>query len=84
VSPAKAAINSDWAIAEKVTGAWLLCQGSSALQCPAQLNIMLGHRERTLGSRGNRWCKPAFGDQPSRASKNLAIQSRVGQLRWTE
>src|SRR6516164_944638 len=41
VSPAKAAINSDWAIAEKVTGAWLLCQESSALQCPAQLNYRL-------------------------------------------
>jgi hypothetical protein len=36
VSPAKAAINSDRAIAEKLTGAWLPCQESSALQWPAQ------------------------------------------------
>ena len=32
VSPAKAGINSDRAIAEKLTGAWLPCQKSSALQ----------------------------------------------------
>src|SRR6516162_7043115 len=38
---ATAAINLDWAIAEKVTGAWLLCKGSSALQCPAQSNYWL-------------------------------------------
>jgi hypothetical protein len=41
VSPAKAAINSDWAIAEKLTGAWLPCQESSALQWPAQSNYRL-------------------------------------------
>ena len=41
VSPAKAAINSDRAIAEKLTGAWLPCQESSALQWPAQLNYRL-------------------------------------------
>src|SRR5262249_25312826 len=36
VSPAKAAINSDRAIAEKVTGAWLLCQERSASHRPAR------------------------------------------------
>src|SRR4029077_19102568 len=41
VSPAKAAINSDRAIAEKLTGAWLPCRGSSALQWPAQSNYRL-------------------------------------------
>jgi hypothetical protein len=41
VSPAKAAINSDRAIAEKLTGAWLPCQKSSALQWPAQSNYRL-------------------------------------------
>ena len=41
VSPAKVAINSDWAIAEKLTGAWLPCQESSALQWPAQSNYRL-------------------------------------------
>jgi hypothetical protein len=41
VSPAKVAINSDWAIAEKLTGAWLPCQESGALQCPAQSNYRL-------------------------------------------
>src|SRR6516165_14882 len=41
VSPAKAAINSDRAIAEKPTGAWLLCQESSALQWGAQSNYRL-------------------------------------------
>jgi hypothetical protein len=41
VSPAKAAINSDRAIAEKLTGAWLPCQESSALQWPAQSNYRL-------------------------------------------
>jgi hypothetical protein len=41
VSPAKAAINSDRAIAEKLTGAWLPYQESSALQWPAQLKYRL-------------------------------------------
>jgi hypothetical protein len=41
VSPAKAAINSDRAIAEKLTGAWLPCQNSSAAQWPAQSNCRL-------------------------------------------
>jgi hypothetical protein len=41
VSPAKAGINSDLAIAEKLTGAWLPCQQSSALQSPAQSNYRL-------------------------------------------
>jgi hypothetical protein len=41
VSPAKAAINSDRAIAEKLTGAWLPCQKSSARQWPAQSNYRL-------------------------------------------
>jgi hypothetical protein len=36
VSPAKAGINSDRAIAENLTGAWLPCRQSSALQWPAQ------------------------------------------------
>jgi hypothetical protein len=36
VSPAKWAINSDWAIAEKLTDVWLPCQESSALQWPAE------------------------------------------------
>src|SRR5215471_13647499 len=36
VSPAKAAINSDRAIAGKVTGAWLLCQERSASHRPAR------------------------------------------------
>src|SRR5215472_8953210 len=40
-SPAKAAINSDRAIAEKLTGAWLPCQESSAPQWPAQSNYRL-------------------------------------------
>ena len=38
VSPAKAAISSDRAIAEKVTGAWLLCQERSASHRPARSN----------------------------------------------
>jgi hypothetical protein len=38
VNPAKAAINSDRVIAEKLTGAWLACQESSA---PAQSNYRL-------------------------------------------
>jgi hypothetical protein len=46
VSPAKAAINSDWAIAEKLTGAWLPCQESSALQWPAQSNYRLKAKYR--------------------------------------
>jgi hypothetical protein len=41
VSPAKAAINSDRAIAEKLTGAWLPCQESSALQWPARSSYRL-------------------------------------------
>jgi hypothetical protein len=41
VSPAKAAINSERAIAEKLTGAWLPCQESSALQWLAQSNYRL-------------------------------------------
>jgi ABC-type glutathione transport system ATPase component len=41
MSLAKAAINSDRAIAEKLTGAWLPCQESSALQWPAQSNYRL-------------------------------------------
>jgi hypothetical protein len=41
VSPAKAGINSDRAIAEKLMGAWLPCQQSSALQWPAQSNYRL-------------------------------------------
>jgi hypothetical protein len=41
VSPAKAAINSDRAIAEKLTGVWLPCQESSALQWPAESNYRL-------------------------------------------
>jgi hypothetical protein len=40
-TPAKAAINLDRAIAEKLTGAWLPCQESSALQWPAQSNYRL-------------------------------------------
>jgi hypothetical protein len=41
VSRAKAVINSDRAIAEKLTGAWLPCQKSSALQWPAQSKYRL-------------------------------------------
>ena len=41
VSPAKAAINSERAIAERLTDAWLPCQKSSALQWPAQSNYRL-------------------------------------------
>jgi hypothetical protein len=41
VSPAKAAINSDRATAEKLTGAWLPCQQSNALQWPAPSNYRL-------------------------------------------
>jgi len=41
VSPAKAGINSDRAIAEKLTGAWLPCQKSGALQWPAQSSYRL-------------------------------------------
>jgi len=41
VSRAKAAINSDRAIAEKLTGAWLPCQKSSVPQWPAQSNYRL-------------------------------------------
>jgi len=40
-SPAKAAINSERAIAESLTDAWLPCQKSSALQWPAQSNYRL-------------------------------------------
>jgi hypothetical protein len=50
VSPAKAAINSDRAIAEKLTGVWLPCQESSALQRPAQSNYRLKAEE--VGSTG--------------------------------
>jgi hypothetical protein len=41
VSPAKAAINLAWAIAEKLTGAWLPYQESSAMQWPVQSNYRL-------------------------------------------
>jgi hypothetical protein len=41
VSPAKAGINSDRAIAEKLTGAWLPCQKSDAPQWPAQSSYRL-------------------------------------------
>jgi len=41
VNPAKAGINSERAIAEKLTVAWLPCQESSALQWPAQSNYRL-------------------------------------------
>jgi hypothetical protein len=40
-SPAKVAINSDRAIVEKLTGAWLPCQESSALQWLAPSNYRL-------------------------------------------
>src|SRR5262249_21466581 len=40
-SLAKAATNSDRAIAEKTTGAWLLCQKSSALEWPGQWKYRL-------------------------------------------
>jgi hypothetical protein len=53
VSPAKAAINSDWAIAEKLTGAWLPCQASSALQWPAQSNYRLNAEYRLQNSRSD-------------------------------
>jgi hypothetical protein len=46
VSPAKPATNSDWAIAEKLMGAWLPCQESSALQWPAQSNYRLNAEYR--------------------------------------
>jgi hypothetical protein len=39
VSPAKAAINSDRAIAEKLTGAWLPCQESSAVQMAGTVEL---------------------------------------------
>jgi hypothetical protein len=48
VSPAKAAINLDSAIAEKLTGAWLPCQESSALQWPAQSNYRLNAEYRLV------------------------------------
>ena len=41
VTPAKVAINSERAIAERLTDAWLPCQKSSALQWPAQSNYRL-------------------------------------------
>jgi hypothetical protein len=41
VSPAKAAINSDRAIAENLTDAWLPCQENSVMQWPAQSNYRL-------------------------------------------
>ena len=41
VSPVKAVINSDRAIAEKSTGAWLPYRESSALQSAAQSNYRL-------------------------------------------
>jgi hypothetical protein len=41
VSPAKAAINLDRAIAEKLMGAWLPCRENSASQWPAQSNCRL-------------------------------------------
>jgi len=41
VSPAKTAINSDRAIAEKLMGKWLPCQESSALQWAVQSNYRL-------------------------------------------
>jgi hypothetical protein len=53
VSPAKVAINSDRAIAEKLTGAWLLCQESSALQWPAQSNYRLNAEECLQNSRSD-------------------------------
>jgi hypothetical protein len=50
VSPAKAAINSDPAIAEKLTGAWLPYQEESALQLPAQSNYRLKAEDvRSMG-----------------------------------
>jgi hypothetical protein len=50
VNPAKAAINSERAIAEKLTGAWLPCRESSALQWPAQSNYRL--KAEDVGSTG--------------------------------
>jgi hypothetical protein len=41
VSPAKAAINLERAIAEKLTAAWLPYQESSAMQWQAQSNYRL-------------------------------------------
>ena len=49
VSPAKVAINSDWAIAEKLTGAWSPCRESSALQWPAQSNYRLNTEDVRSG-----------------------------------
>jgi hypothetical protein len=50
VSPAKAAINSDWAIAEKLTGAWLPYQESSVMQWPVQSNYRLKAEDvRSMG-----------------------------------
>jgi hypothetical protein len=46
VSPAKAAINSDLAIAEKLTGAWLPCQESSASKWPAPSNYRMNAEYR--------------------------------------
>jgi len=45
VSPAEAAINSDRAIAKKLTGVWLPFQESSALRWPAPSNYRLNRED---------------------------------------
>jgi hypothetical protein len=47
VSPAKAVINSDPAIVEKLTGTWLRCQATSALQWTGQSNYRLKAEDRS-------------------------------------
>jgi hypothetical protein len=49
MSPAKAAIKSDRAIAEKLTGRWLPCQESSALHWPAPSKYRLKTEGRSTG-----------------------------------
>jgi hypothetical protein len=80
VSPAKAAINSDRAIAEKLTGAWLPYQKSSALQWPAQSNCRL-KAEDVLKfqnhDRGRRGAPLPYGSDVIRLATRRRCSSRI-------
>ena len=55
VSPAKAVINSDRVIAEKLTGTWSPCQESSALQWRAQSKYRLKADGNERGNSDRSW-----------------------------
>src|SRR6516162_5168860 len=85
VSPAKAAINSDRAIAEELTGAWLPCQESSAFRS-AQSNYPLKAESSPVPSFGRLSSKirEVIVDQgplPRLPERRLGLVEAVGQPR---